>query len=298
MSVAFGIPQAADGTGTTAQDMRRILAALYPNPGVISGLAVSGDTTLSYRVGAGVAACSRGGSDGRTLAWFPGGRTPAVAANAAGNPRVDVVWLCAHDASQGDADNLVALGVTQGTPAASPAAPAIPGYATRLGAMLVPAGATTTANAARTGGVDYAVPYGASLGVLMSGRDTANGVVELASPRVAASGTVSLPTDRLVQLSVSVTMGLFRQGPNPDGSGAVYFRVHVDGTQVWSSEFAVSSRDSALTQCFQRTIVLSAGRHTVDMRLVSAVGGRACRFYSSDSWAGQTIQAVDMGPVR
>lgn len=146
-NTAFGVAQTSAGVGTTDTDMRKIIAAQWESTGVIDGLAVTGTTSLYYKVAAGVAVCSKGASDGKTLAYFSGGNTSAVSANSSGNPRIDCIWITAHDATQGDSDNLVTLGVTQGTPAATPVAPTLPTYATLLAEMLLPAGATTTANA-------------------------------------------------------------------------------------------------------------------------------------------------------
>lgn len=161
-NTAFGVAQTSAGVGTTDTDMRKIIAAQWESTGVIDGLAVTGTTSLYYKVAAGVAVCSKGASDGKTLAYFSGGSTPTVSANSSGNPRIDCIWITAHDATHGDSDNLVTLGVTQGTAAATPTAPTIPTYATLLAAMLVPAGATTTATA--TIAVSATVPnhYGMS----------------------------------------------------------------------------------------------------------------------------------------
>lgn len=158
-NTAFGVAQTSAGVGTTDTDMRKIIAAQWESTGVIDGLEVTGTTSLYYRVAAGVAVCSKGASDGKTLAYFSGGNTSTVSANSSGNPRIDCVWITAHDATQGDSDNLVTLGVTQGTAAATPTAPTIPTYATLLAAMLVPAGATTTANAYRAKKPSAATPY-------------------------------------------------------------------------------------------------------------------------------------------
>lgn len=146
-NTALGVAQSSAGVGTTDTAMRHILGAQWESTGVVDGLAVTGGTTLAYAVAAGVAVCSKGDSDGKTLAWFAGGTTPTVAANSAGNPRIDCIWITSHDLTQGDSDNLVTLGVTQGTAAATPTAPTIPTYATLLAQMRMPAGATTTANA-------------------------------------------------------------------------------------------------------------------------------------------------------
>lgn len=158
-NTAFGVAQTSAGVGTTDTDMRKIIAAQWESTGVIDGLAVTGTTSLYYKVAAGVAVCSKGASDGKTLAYFSGGNTSTVSANSSGNPRIDCIWITAHDATQGDSDNIVTLGVTQGTAAATPTAPTIPTYATLLAQMVMPAGATTTANAFLAKAPAQATPY-------------------------------------------------------------------------------------------------------------------------------------------
>ncbi len=126
--------------------------------------------TLAYQVAAGVAVTSRSGTDGVMEAYWGGGPSPAVEANQSTNPRIDCVWLQAHNQKElRDTDNLVVIGVTQGTPAASPVKPTPPAGVTVLSYMQVPANSTSLRNATRVGEIDYAVPYGAAQGLIASG---------------------------------------------------------------------------------------------------------------------------------
>ena len=292
MSTAFGVRQTQAGVGTTPSDMRRILGAQWECVGVVDGLAVTGATSLAYRVASGVAVCSKGASDGKVLAWFPGGSTPAVAASDASYPRIDVVWVASHDAEQGDPDNLVTLGVTQGTPAATPTAPAIPTYATELMRMRMPAGATTTANATGVASVGFAIPYGSSLGILLDHTDTTNDDVAASAERVIASGSVSLPTDRLVDMKFTITMYA------PKGAASIYVRPYIDGTLVRSFEVALSGLPLAASQFFEDTQTLTAGNHTIAVKVISATTDTVHCYYSPSGWAGQRVQVVDAGVVR
>ena len=293
MSTAFGVQQTAAGIGTTASDMRHILAAQWACTGVVDGLSVTGGTSLAYAVASGVAVCSRGTSDGKTLAWFAGGNSPAVAASDATSPRIDVVWIAAHDAAQGDADNLVTLGVTQGKPAATPVAPTIPTYATQLAQMLMPAGATTTANATSTAGVGYAIPYGSTLGLLLEKVDTSNGVT-FSGTRTVVSGSFTLPTDRLVTVNHIFT-GCNVSGSFTNGS-SVYVHFLLDGVEMHTHEQKTWPNIAAsYFTSFSR--VIEAGTHTISMTYVSQ-GDSYREYYSNGGWAGQVIQVVDAGVVR
>ena len=289
MSVAFGVQNNGD-VGTTASDLRHILASRWGSTGVVAGLSVTG-SGLAYQVAAGMAICSKGASDGMTEAWWPGGSTADVSANSSSNPRIDAVWVTSHDATQGDSDNLVAVGVTQGTPAASPAVPTIPTYATLVAAMLVPAGATSTSAASVSASGAQAVPYGASLGILVDQVDTTNTSTAIPSGyRTYAAGTFTLPTARYVDIKRVFTLASLTSA-----DASVYTRVLVDGAQVSQGEVrCYGSPALATSQYMENTIRLAAGTHTVQAQMQAGVN-TARKFWSSGGWAGQTLQVVDAG---
>lgn len=292
MSVAFGVRQ-SNGVGTSDTDIRRMLKYKWANTGVVGGLAVKGTSRLAYHVAEGMAICSKGDGDGYTEAYFPGGDTPEVKANEGGNPRIDVVWITAHDASQGDSDNLVTLGVTQGTPSASPVEPDIPTYAVRLGAFRMGAGAATTSGATATSGVDYAIMSGASLGILMDKTNSENGRTFSSSVewKNVVSGTINLPTDRLLSIGITLTTG------NEDGgySGSNYCHLYIDGSLYRAFEYPIQA-GRATSYFYVENLTLGAGRHTVSINLVSAT----CRWrtYAGGTWAGQRVCVTDLGLAK
>lgn len=290
MSVAFGV-QNQGAVGTTAAELRKIIESKWASTGIVAGLAVRGNSNLTYNVAAGMAVCSKGASDGFTEAWWPGGATPAVAANTASNPRLDAVWITAHDATQGDSDNLVTLGVTQGTAAATPVAPTIPTYATLLALMLVPAGATKASAASVSALGAHTVPYGASLGILLDKTDTANQAILPASEYNYAAGTFTLPTRRLVDIKQTFTLLC------GSAQSSAYGRVLIDGEQVWQGEIHVFP-SFATSQYFECSTELEAGTHTIQAKLRRGVNGDTVkRYWSSGGWAGQHLQVVDAGAV-
>lgn len=267
-NTALGVAQSSAGVGTTDTAMRHILGAQWESTGVVDGLAVTGGTTLAYTVASGVAVCSKGASDGKTLAWFEGGTTPTVAANSAGNPRIDCIWITSHDLTQGDSDNLVTLGVTQGTAAATPTAPTIPTYATLLAQMVMPAGATITANARRAASIGYAIPYGGTLGLL--------GEAALNADRNISTGgtwddfytvavTVTVPSRHLVRVDYRATL-------STPGGNTGWTRVRpyltVDGAEVKGSRRKWPAwTGPELTHSSSCATELAAGTHTVELHL-------------------------------
>lgn len=143
---ALGVPPDDSGVGATPLAHRQCIRAHWENTGVVFGLSVTGRSDLSYNVSAGVAVCSRGDSDGYTEAYWMGGQTPVVSAGGA-SPRIDAVWVRANDVTQGDGTNLVQVGVTSGTPSASPAKPTVPAGCTVIAYMQVPASMSATTGA-------------------------------------------------------------------------------------------------------------------------------------------------------
>ena len=293
MSTAFGVRQTDAGAGFTVTDMRHILAAQWESTGVVSGLAVTGGTTLSYAVAAGVAVCSKGDSDGKTLAYFAGGSTATVAANSSGNPRIDCIWITSHDLDQGDADNLVTLGVTQGTPAATPTAPTIPTYATLLAQMVMPAGATTTANAHQAASIGYAIPYGASLGVLGQFSDLSSYTINSTAPVLRASLPISLATDRMVECT-------YARSVSTDAGGSLTVRMSVDGVPVRVAVLAANARWE--THTMTALLQVGAGDHIISVSDCLRDGANLYCFGFRDTettnFNGMTFQIIDRGVVR
>ena len=153
--------------GCDAHTHRKILQSHWASLGIVSGLAVSAANALTYQVSEGVAITSRTDVDGAMEAYWPGGVSAAVEANQSSNPRIDCIWLQAHNAKElNDGDNLVVIGVTSGTPAASPVKPGPPAGVTVIAYMQVPANSTSLSGATRVGDVDYAIPYGVAQGLL------------------------------------------------------------------------------------------------------------------------------------
>ena len=294
-NVALGIRNnGADGTTPLA--LRLALAALFPQAGILSGLSVRGSSSLAYSVAQGVAVCTRGAGDGSALATVVAGSTPAVAANGTGYPRIDAVWVAAHDRDQGDPDNHVTLGVTQGTAAASPARPSVPTYATVLAYMRLPAGATTTAQATVEARGRDAVAAGATMGQLGYMRDTYDGKLRgdyNGTMHTDYSVTVTVPTARLVEMRWAATLSGGESSDcivamSVDGAKAMQFFVTPPSGGRWDYK-----------EC-RHVVRLAAGTHTLAFASGQYWGGDVQVHASdaklgSDACTGVICEAIDQG---
>jgi len=73
MTTGFGMAPDRNGNGTTPDDLQAVIAAQYPEPGIISGCEVKGTAAMSYSVGAG-AVCIHLAPGRAVLAPGPGER--------------------------------------------------------------------------------------------------------------------------------------------------------------------------------------------------------------------------------
>lgn len=294
-NVALGVRNSG-ADGTTPLALRLALGALFPQSGILSGLGVRGSSSLAYSVAAGVAVCTRGAGDGSTLATVAAGSTPAVAANGTGYPRIDAVWVAAHDLDQGDADNHVTLGVTQGTAAASPARPTAPTYATVLAYMRLPAGATTTAQATVEARGRDAVAAGATMGQLGYMRDTYDGKLRgdfNSTMHTDYSVTVTVPTARLVELRWCATLS------GGDSSDCIV-AMSVDGEKKMQFFVTPPSGGRWDYKEVRHVVTLSPGTHTISFSSGQYWGGDIMVHSSDDklgsnACTGVICEAIDQG---
>lgn len=259
-TTAFPVRQSEDGTGCTDIALRHIMGALYPYTGIVTGLAVTGGNTLAYNIAEGVAVCSKGEADGNTLAYYEGG-TVDTTANSGSNPRIDVIWITSHDLTQGDSDNLVTVGVTQGTAAASPEEPALEKGQTKLAAMLVPASATTTQGCTAYGSTPYAIPYGGSLGCLGSFSGTYSGSHAMNGKwTLTSTCTITVPTKRLVEVAHKARWNC----PSKDLTSC-YIKLNIDGVDITDGNDERPIFKYWVMDLWSKNVEVEAGTHTVNI---------------------------------
>ena len=282
----------SNGNGLTALDYRRILQGFYPNPGIVSGGTVTGNSSLTYHVAPTVAVIDRG-SDGTRLVYFGGGDTPAVAAGDASNRRIDVIWLKANDPALDGGSKEVVIGVTQGTPSANPVVPSLDSGQLALMEKLVQPGTTNLSTGSGDNrSYNYAIPYGASIGRIGYQANTST-VTQDWRPNIwwsqAPLTTQYLPVDR----SVTVRF-VYRASAPSDQISSFYARLKVDGQVMTDGQdecpvFRVWAR-----QQVSFPIVLSGGRsHSIDVEIRPNTNRNAF------TWQGlRYVEVVDMGVAK
>lgn len=265
MTTALGVSVDENDNGVTPLTHRMIIGSFFQNKGVVDGLKVTGRSDLKYAVAAGVAVCSRAASDGKMLAYWPGGTTEeAVNAGDPSNPRVDVIWIRANNKPEyvSDADNQVHVGVTMGVASANPVKPVIPADATEICCMHMPAGATSTQSATLYWTVNYSIPFGSTMGKLAENWDKRDSKWAADTGKIVDEQkvTFTIPTDRLLRFEFKCN---FSQQQFKQGSAEWAMSFKVDGSFLdHSASNFVSTGTAWETHETSYVTALTAGTHT------------------------------------
>jgi hypothetical protein len=290
MTSGFGVDATVDGggvvtSGTTAQDIRRIQGAQYPSSGIISGCAVTTSATLMrYTVASGTVAIKV--ATGETiLCPVDGGNITAAAAPGSGT-RTDIIYAQQRYPSV-EGDSTVVIGV----------ASTLPARAIALKKYIVSAGNTNTNQAVVTGGIDYALPYGSSLGILFQHQNVANGTFSVTSSAWGI-GSIYVPVDRLLEVSILTNLSCNgASGWDNSKYIEVAFDFVFDGVKKWRWN-TPGLHQAHATYFWSDTIIATAGTHTVGYdRFGSGGTGTPYHHYEGTALQGTKFIIKDLGPV-
>ncbi|PKU90767.1 hypothetical protein CQR46_0963 [Bifidobacterium pseudolongum subsp. globosum] len=313
MSTALGVRQDSKGNGLTAADHRHIISANWQSDGIVTGLKLSGSNTLAYNVSAGVAVIQPDGQAGEAVeVYWPGGSTPTVAAGNPSLPRIDLIWIEAHDLDKGDSDNHVVLGVTQGDAASDPDLPLdkVPHRALVLGGFTVPAAMGRTSAAAAMDQPCTAISYGASLGRLVHNVRNYEGPANFADhgkDYYEQESRFYLRQPRQVELRYRATACACRHDDitkpteNADQMACWYVGIQIDGKDVQGAggQFQVSRAWQPVS--LSQVVDLAAGWHTVRTRNHRVQWGEnvffVCHSDAHETYIGRTLDVWDRGPA-
>ena len=281
----------SNGNGLTALDYRRILQGFYPNPGIVKGGTVTGNSSLTYHVAPTVAVINRG-SDGTRLAYYAGGDTPAVAAGDASNRRIDVIWLKANDPALDGGSKEVIVGVTQGNPAANPTVPTLESGQLALMEKLVQPGTTNLSTGSGDNrSYNYAIPYGGSLGRLGELGMNTQTIAQEWQSKLYNQVSVNVPalyTDRLVQVD------FMARASGPSSGSSYYVKLIVDGADQSDGMDELPVFDTWVRNRISYRTVLTAGMpHQVAIAIMPNLGK------GQFTWRGlRSVEVSDIGVAQ
>lgn len=286
MGSGFGVDATLSGGvpigGTSSLDIRKIFGGLY-TAGIVSGAGVATTAGLNYSVSAGLAMISAG--TGEIIpAPIPSGTVATAPVTTA---RTDIIYAKQNYPSiEGNSD--VVLGVVSGT------SPVLPARAVALKSYTLAAGITKTSDAVVTGGINYAIPYGASLGLLHADRVVGNGTFSANSTWGVKS--FYLPTDRRVRINLQTNLSA--NGANGFDNTKyceVYFDIVLDGLRKWRWN-TPGLHQSHATFGWTDMITLNAGWHTIGYDRIKTGAGTPFHHYEANGLGGTLFWVEDMGP--
>lgn len=319
MVTALGIAPDINGNGVDDVTHRRILEGHWEQPGVIrtSGfgnadqLKVKGASGLTYAVNPGNIVYSRSATNGVVEAFWPGGNTPPVAAGDANYPRIDTIWISAHDLRLGDPDNQVTLGVTSGTPAYDPMPPNLHEDEFMVAQMLVPAGMTQTTacstNAVALSAIPYATPLGLIARNVRNYEGTAN-YQDAGKDYFEQETQFALNGPRTLELRFSATACACKKGnpskptDNATDMACWYVGLQLDGKDIdgGGGQFQVSRAWEPIS--LNVIVTVPAGTHTVRTRNHRVTWGEnvyfICHSDAKETYRGRVLEIWDRGPAN
>lgn len=296
MAAGWGVDATLDAqnnvvSGTTDADIRKVWGALY-TPGIISGSTITrSSSAMTYTVAPGVVAIRI--ANGEVVMAPHTGGTVTVATAPATGTRTDIVWVRQRFPNLHNTSELI---VEAGT--------TLPASAHVLGRFIVSAGQTGTAAAVPTGGIDYSIPYGASLGVLHRWQDKSskNLPMQTHPPVRYGHGTIYLPTDRRVRFSYSTTLhAASARGFDNSGYCEYAYIPSLDNSDFvqWTTP---GLHQAWMTLHFEQTIEVSAGTHTVNIGYRGVIGPGTARqeggVFEGYGREGAIFTVEDVGPVK
>lgn len=228
--------------GVTPVGLQRIIGTMFENPGIVPGYRtcnVRPQPSWEYHVDPG--AIYMGIDDeNRRGVLIPVEGGPITVPPAGTSNRTDTIWV----------DKEGAIRVNAG--ASTFQAPGVV-----IGRFMVPAGAANLSAATDTISRVYAIPTGASLGVLHQFHDPATGVWGNIAPTTLGQGSFYLPSDRFVKFEMTHCVA-----SEADRESIIRWRLFIDGVE---HEAFYTHAKGTWPTINQMTLTkrLEQGRHTV-----------------------------------
>lgn len=245
MTTGFGMAPDSNGNGTTPDDLQAVIAAQYPEAGIISGCEVKGTAAMIYQVASG-AVCIHLAPGRAVLVPVPAQQITTQPAPTTGSRTEYIYCQQLTEPVNGSVASKVAIGAT------------VPANAVMLSKREVQANIKATTATQEAGNVVFSRPVGGSLGVLHHHETTRDTPHNLGEFRRGA-GTFFVPTDRTVDIRLTSTVTTATSETNVTpvvANGSVFYDIYVDDRLVLRRERAFNniweSKDFSTIQTLQK----------------------------------------------
>nr|DAL06918.1 MAG TPA: hypothetical protein [Caudoviricetes sp.] len=300
MSVGFGMAPDAQGNGTTPDDLQAVLAAQYPEPGIISGCTVSTRSSMEYVIAPGAVVVHIAPS--RAVLVPVVGQTITTRPAPATGARTDYVYV---EQQTQPVNGSISARVAVGTQ--------VPDNAVVISKREIKAGMTGTNAAPETANVTFARPIGGTLGVLFSHKTETDTVHDKTDGVITrGKGMFFLPTDRAldIRLTSSIssvaanvakgTLSTSAASSSPSDRGSVNYDIYIDNKLVLRRERVFTNVWDTVD--YSDVVVLPKGSHTIHYTVSLRVWGWekwTTRYEGFGAkYPSDVLRVIDMGVAK
>lgn len=268
--------------GTTSAEMQRIIGAQFSTSGILpsGGVSVKGTARMSYLVTPGAVVLKD--VSGKGLLYAVEQTEVFTDPSPSTGYRTDRIVM--------DRDG--GIYVTQG---------AAPGGGITLGLFTVPAGITATTSAQQSVDRNYAIPAGASLGLLHQFHDPANNTIGNPNAMELGKGRFFLPSDRYVRFDMTHCLSAVQESNSDQPSAAIRWRVYID-QQLELAFTTRVTRAAPQTNFMSFTVSLQEGAHQVHyvQDQIEGLSGPGWRHHkgTNQGYPGNRFEVWDAGSAR
>lgn len=289
MATGFGVdPSLQNGvmTGTTSQDIRKIVEGMYSNQGILRGCKVTTRSDMKYNVALGAVVCEV--SEGESILVPVYASTPSTAAAPSSGTRQDYIVVRQNMPATDGNSNIVVEVVN--TP------PSMFARSMVLAQYTVPAGKTKTSDFIEAPDFyrNYAVPTSAAGRYLFQKTEIFDGLIGPKKDLPFMSGSFELETDRLIEFIVGTTVDCDLGGGIND---AMYAEIFIDNVKKVTFSTGRIDNGYSRTETWVWNTTLEAGKHTfkVVFNETDDTGKVRVRYSSNGGFPGSYVTIKDLG---
>ena len=269
---------------TTPTDLQKIVAAQFEAPGMLGDIEVNGTSRMEYEVKGGVVMLWKAGSSGKLGLLIPVPETTVSTPDAPSTgSRLESIYVT----PEGE------VGRVTGT--------TIPAGGITLRRFNIKAGTTSTDGAEVVMDRNYAIPYGASMGMLYSYHDPRNDVLGKSGDEVPARGSFRVASDRYVRFDLTHCLSAVQASPSDQPSVGIRWRIYVDDELELAFTTRVT-RATPQTNFMSFTKYVTAGEHRVHyvQDQIEGLSGPGWKYHkgTNQGYPGMRFEVWDAGVAR
>lgn len=290
MATGFGVdPTLVNGvmSGTTSQDIRKVIEGMYQNQGILRGCKVETTNGLAYKVNLGAVVCEV--SEGESILVPVYASNPTTTAPGSSDRQDYIVVRQNMPGVNGSGNSNIVVEVVHTAPSKYSRSMVLAQYTAK-------AGKTRTSDFVETAGFyrNYAVPTATAGRYLYKKVETYSDLIIPKKDLPIMSGNFTLETDRLIEFTLGTTVDCDYSAGIQDGMQAI---IYING--IRQVTFGTGKIDDgwAKSVSWVWNTELEAGYHTFKVHFVEQNNTGKVRVWwnGNGGYGGTTCTIKDLG---